>query len=68
MMMVNHFNSSVTMNAAAPDRAPPRRISDKKIKTPRPPFLGEALMRDHSYIVFMILVRTCRFMPVSPEQ
>ena len=33
---VNHFNSSVTMNDATSDRAPPRRISDKKIKNSSP--------------------------------
>ena len=37
-----------TMNAAAPDGAPPRRISDEKQmygQCPAPPCLGEALRR-----------------------
>jgi len=29
---IYHLYSSVTMNAAAPDEAPPRRISNKKIQ------------------------------------
>ena len=44
---IYHLYSSLTMNAAAPDGAPPRRITNKKntISLPVPPCLKEALRR-----------------------
>ena len=60
---------------AAPDGAPPRRISVYtyicKHRT-APPCLGEALRRGillklHGLMIFMVWVRTIPFMPVSSD-
>ena len=61
------LSPSVTMNAAAPDRAPPQRIGDYQKKSFCPQCLGEALRRG-SFVertIFMVRVWTYRFMLVS---
>ena len=58
-----HINSSVMMNAAAPDGAPPLRISDKKLSYPpclggpEPGSLVRALVRTDLVLVPLIIMR-----------
>jgi hypothetical protein len=67
-----HLSSSGTMNAAAPEGTPPRRISHKKntMRLPVPPCIGEALRRVSiaEKIDFQNLGANTQLMPVSPEQ